>query len=58
LALCQAVDLRGKAQVHERARALHAFVRSEYPMIVEDRPMEGDIKGLAVRLQDDQWPLS
>jgi histidine ammonia-lyase len=50
--VCQAIDLRGGKGRH----ALYQAVRAEVPMVVEDRPMEGDIARILARWRARQLP--
>ncbi|TWV33800.1 aromatic amino acid lyase [Streptomyces misionensis] len=43
LAACQALDLRGTAEMAPRTRAVHALVRTRVPFVDADRRMDGDI---------------
>ncbi|MFC9295003.1 histidine ammonia-lyase [Streptomyces sp. NPDC057011] len=43
LAACQALDLRGVAEMAPRTRAVHALVRSVVPFVDSDRRMDADI---------------
>jgi histidine ammonia-lyase len=57
LALCQAIDLRGGEGHHPRTLRLHQAVRTEVPMVVEDRPMEGDIARILGQWRAGQLPV-
>jgi histidine ammonia-lyase len=46
-ALCQALDLRGVSRAGAAARAAHALIREQVPMITEDRSMDADITHIA-----------
>lgn len=44
LAVAQAFDLRQGVDCFTRARALHAAVRGQFPMVTEDRPLAAEIE--------------
>ena len=53
LALCQASDLRSGPPKGEHFRALYDRVRAVSPTITEDRPLFGEVAGIAEMLQDE-----
>jgi histidine ammonia-lyase len=57
LALCQAVDLRGPDQCHERSRALREAVRQDVPINDADRRMDGDIERVLARYRAGELPI-
>jgi histidine ammonia-lyase len=57
LAALQAVDLRGTGSCGTRARELHATVRAEIAMVVEDRRQDRDIDTVLRLLREDRLPL-
>jgi histidine ammonia-lyase/phenylalanine ammonia-lyase len=44
LALCQAADLVGASQLSSTAGRVHKFVRSAFPSVDEDRPLDVEIR--------------
>jgi histidine ammonia-lyase len=57
LALCQAVDLRGRDGCHARARVLHDAVRGAVPMNTGDRRQDGDIARVLEMLRAGELPF-
>jgi histidine ammonia-lyase len=57
LAALQAVDLRGAEGCGTRARELHAAVRAEIAMVVEDRRQDRDIDTVLRLMREDRLPL-
>jgi len=56
LAGCQAMDLRGVSDFGDRARSVHAFVRSGTPQVVEDRRQDIDLARLLAAHQAGELP--
>lgn len=52
LALCQALDLRGKTRMSPQTCLVYDLVRSRVPFVASDRRMDGDIKQVVTLLQD------
>ena len=57
LALCQAVDLRGREGCHRRSLAMHGAVRASVPMVDRDRRQDGDIERVVDMIRTGQLPL-
>lgn len=62
LALVQALELRGRAGGEERWRrgpigALAEAVRGLSPSLLEDRPLEADLRAVVASIQIAAWPL-
>jgi histidine ammonia-lyase len=57
LAIAQAVDLRGEATCHLRARALRDAVREEFPKVTEDRPLDIEIAWVKRRHESEALPV-
>ncbi|MEM6833792.1 MAG: aromatic amino acid ammonia-lyase [Pseudomonadota bacterium] len=52
LCVAQAMDLQRLDRFSKAAKALHGFVRSSSPFLHEDRPLSGEIEGLATQFSD------
>lgn len=57
LALCQAVDLRGREGCHGRSLAIHQAVRKTVPVVDADRRQDGDIEAVLGMIREGGLPL-
>ena len=57
LALCQAVDLRGREGCHRRSRAIHSAVRGTIPVNDADRRQDVDVHTVLSQFRSNALPI-